>query len=260
MKLLNLGCGQTYHKDWVNIDFKSTGPGVIAHDLTSGLPYAEAEFDVVYSSHLLEHFNKSFAPQFLKECFRVLKPGGVIRIAVPDLETIARLYLMLLEKARQGDDEARGAYDWIMIELFDQMVRNVPGGNFVKHLSSTPLKAESFIVSRAGKEASDVLAYLNNPANAETVSKLTFPDESKLTADQIGNFRLSGEVHQWMYDSYSLGRLLSEVGFIDEKSVRPDESLIPGFMEYCLDTDENCIPRKPDSLFMEAVKYIQNSQ
>lgn len=254
MKLLNLGCGQTYHKDWINIDFKSTGPGVIAHDLTSGLPYGDIEIDVVYSSHLLEHFNKSFAPQFLQECFRVLKPGGIIRIAVPDLETIVRLYLMLLDKARKGDTEAQGAYDWILMELFDQMVRNIPGGNFVKHLSAKDLKAESFIVSRAGKEASDVLSYLKNPANAENVSRLAFPDESKLTAEQIGNFRLSGEVHRWMYDSYSLGRLMSEAGFTDVRTVRADESFISEFAEYCLDTDEHGVTRKPDSMFMEAVK------
>ncbi|CCO23680.1 class I SAM-dependent methyltransferase [Maridesulfovibrio hydrothermalis] len=254
MKLLNLGCGQTWHRDWVNIDFKSTGPEVTGHDLTSGLPYDDGEFDAVYSSHLLEHFNKSFAPQFVSDCFRVLKNGGVFRVAVPDLETITRLYLMLLDRARKGDEEAQGAYDWIMIELFDQMVRNVPGGSFVKHLADKNLKAESFIISRAGREASDVLSYLKNPANADRVSKLSFPDETKLGAEQIGNFRLSGEVHQWMYDSYSLGQLLSGAGFTAIRTVRADESLIPDFAGYCLDTDECGKVRKPDSLFMEAIK------
>ncbi|WP_027721309.1 class I SAM-dependent methyltransferase [Maridesulfovibrio zosterae] len=256
MKKVNLGCGQTFHHDWLNIDFSSTGPGVIAHDLTSGLPLRDDEVDVIYCSHVLEHLNKKFAPIFLKECFRVLRKGGVLRIAVPDLETITRLYLMLLERARKGDAEAQGAYDWIMIELFDQMVRNVPGGEFVKHLAAGPLVAESFIVSRAGKEATDVLSYLKNPANAENVSRLSFPDESKLTAEQLGNFRRSGEVHQWMYDSYSLGRLISGAGFGLISTVRADESKIPEFNSYCLDIDENGQVRKPDSLFMEAVKPV----
>ncbi len=256
MRLLNLGCGQVWSSGWVNIDFTSTGPGVIAHDLKSGIPVDDAEVDVVYSSHLLEHFGKDDAVFFVKECFRVLRPGGICRFAVPDLETIVRLYLMMLERSRKGDVQAQGAYDWIMIELFDQMVRNVPGGRFVKHLTSDPLRAESFILSRAGREAADVLSYLRNPDNSDKVSRLEFPDEKGLTAEEIGRFRLSGEVHQWMYDSYSLGKLLDEAGFSEIASVRADESRIPEFADYCLDTDESGQVRKPDSLFMEAVKSV----
>lgn len=256
MRLLNLGCGQTWHPDWVNYDSKSSIPEVIEHDLNSGIPEGDATADVVYSSHLLEHFRHSRALDFVRECFRVLKDGGIIRVAVPDLETIARLYLMLLERARQGDEEAQGAYDWIMIELLDQMVRNTPGGGFVKHLASQPLKAESFIVSRAGREAADVISFLKNPANADKVSRLVFPDENGLTAEEIGNFRLSGEVHQWMYDSFSLGRLLEQAGFTEIKTVRADESRITDFNTYFLDTDEDGKVRKPDSVFMEAVKCV----
>lgn len=55
-------------------------------DATQGLPLQEASCDVVYSSHMLEHLDRDGAGQFLKEAFRVLRPGGVIRIAVPDLK------------------------------------------------------------------------------------------------------------------------------------------------------------------------------
>ena len=105
LKLLNLGCGERYHGDWVNVDIVATGPGVMVHDLDRGLPFDDDSFDAVYHSHVLEHLAKERAPVFLDECFRVLKPGGIIRVAVPDLETIARLYLKNLEEAIQHNNE-----------------------------------------------------------------------------------------------------------------------------------------------------------
>ena len=55
-KMLNLGCGGRYHKDWINIDFNSSGPDVIKHNLCLGIPSPNEDFDVVYHSDLLEHF------------------------------------------------------------------------------------------------------------------------------------------------------------------------------------------------------------
>ena len=55
-------------------------------DATKGLPLQPESCEVVYSSHMLEHLDRSGADKFLKEAFRVLRPGGIIRIAVPDLK------------------------------------------------------------------------------------------------------------------------------------------------------------------------------
>lgn len=93
MKLLNLGCGSRFHPAWVNIDTAPAEPSVVAHDLREGIPFPDAEFDAVYHSHVLEHFPKRSAGPFLAECLRVLRPGGILRVAVPDLERIARGYL-----------------------------------------------------------------------------------------------------------------------------------------------------------------------
>jgi predicted SAM-dependent methyltransferase len=256
MKLLNLGCGHCYHPDWVNVDFRSTGPGVIAHNLNHGVPFADSSFDAVYHSHLLEHFPKRYAPVFLQECFRVLKPGGIIRVAVPDLEQIARLYLDLLEKALQDDKEAQKRYDWIMLEVFDQMVRNQPGGEMLNYWKQNPMPAESFVIERLGSEVLNALAVLRNPANSgptpEPEAGLGFEEE--LNANQIGQFRLSGEIHQWMYDRYSLGALLRDAGFQNIRVCQADESDIPNFNSYRLDIEADGSVRKPDSLFMEAQK------
>ena len=113
-KFLNLGCGSRFHSSWTNIDFNSTGGGVIAYNLTRGIPFPNASFDVVYHSHLLEHLPRDSAEGFICECHRVLKMNGVLRVAVPDLEIIARTYLKALERALAGSEEWIANYEWIM--------------------------------------------------------------------------------------------------------------------------------------------------
>jgi len=94
MKMLNLGCGNRWHKDWINLDFHPNNEFVQKHNLYEPLPFEDGSVDVVYSSHVLEHFPKSFAPKFIQECYRVLKQGGIFRVVVPDLEQIVRNYLV----------------------------------------------------------------------------------------------------------------------------------------------------------------------
>jgi SAM-dependent methyltransferase len=62
------------------------------HDVRKGLPYPDDSLSYVYSSHLLEHLHADEARAFLSECFRVLMPGGILRLAVPDLELFCRWY------------------------------------------------------------------------------------------------------------------------------------------------------------------------
>ena len=78
----------------------------------------------------------------------------------------------------------------------------------------------------------------------------------ELTAEEQVQFRASGEVHRWMYDRWSLGRLLEECGFSDTRVCAASESRIPGFSAYLLDCEEDGSTRKPDSLFIEAQKPL----
>ncbi len=71
---------------------------------------------------------------------------------------------------------------------------------------------------------------------------------------QVGAFRLSGEVHQWMYDRYSLVCLLTKCGFRSPRVCTAAESAIPNWTGYNLDSDSDGVVYKPDSLFMEAFK------
>ena len=83
-----------------------------------------------------------------------------------------------------------------------------------------------------------------------TKSSLT---EQESKALKIGQFRLGGEIHQWMYDRYSLSELLSQVGFTEIKVCSAFESEIQTWETYQLDVINGEV-RKPDSLFMEARK------
>jgi predicted SAM-dependent methyltransferase len=55
-------------------------------DVTKGLPFNDASVGYIYTSHMLEHLHKDDAIFVLKECYRVLKPKGVLRVLVPDLK------------------------------------------------------------------------------------------------------------------------------------------------------------------------------
>jgi SAM-dependent methyltransferase len=277
MKYLNLGCAARFHPDWENVDFSPAAPNVRAHDLRDGIPYPDGTFDVVYHSHVLEHFSKHAAPVFLRECYRVLSPGGVMRVAVPDLERIARLYLEALEKASRGILGWEANYEWMLLEMYDQAVRESSGGSCGEYYSRDPIPNWDFIYERVGAEAKAAHDWVrasrqasqNGPAGLGSRLKYAlrnpakflrhklarvFLSEKDYHALQIGQFRMQGEVHQWMYDSYSLSRLLRASGFRNPQQRGPKESLIPNWTEFHLDTATDGSTHKPDSLWMEATR------
>jgi predicted SAM-dependent methyltransferase len=269
---LNLGCGSTCNNAWTNVDFVSTGPGVIAHNLLSGIPFGDNSFEVVYHSHVLEHFPKEKAKDFIKECYRVLKKDGIIRIAIPDLERIARNYLKYMEESLEGKPGAAQKYDWTMLEMYDQVVRNNSGGEMVEYIKDESRNNDEFLLERNGKE---VRLIIDNLRKKEEPSALVEKPQSNpffhnfgarvknklirmllkedYAALNNGRFRLQGEIHQWMYDRYSLKVLLESCGFKDVQVKGAFDSSIPDWKTFELD-GSNEVVRKPDSLFAEARK------
>ena len=248
---VNLGCGSHIHPDWVNVDMVARSPGVITHNLRERLPFEDASFGVVYHSHVLEHFKRAHATVFMRECFRVLAPGGVIRVAVPNLEVIARLYLQYLEQASTGDIQADQRYEWMTHELLDQLVRDEGGGDMLKFWKLNPMPAEDFVVERMGSEVRNVIATLRQQPRSEGHTDGPQPEPDGAA---VGAFRCSGEVHKWMYDRWSLEKMLRETGFTEPRVCAANESRIPNFNRYLLDLEADGSTRKPDSLFMEAVR------
>ena len=263
---VNLGCGRRYHPAWINIDLAAAGPGVIEHNLLEGIPQPDASVDVLYHAHVVEHFKKEPAETFLEECFRVLKPGGLLRVAVPDLEPICRNYLSTLQAAAAGDLSAEHDYDWCMLELLDQLLRDRPGGEIAQYLKQETLPNEAFVFSRTGDEARELRELLTRPkpSTAKRPPPMTLRAKLKdrirnlvLSADdwealRIGHFRQCGAIHQWMYDRFSLGRLLCQCGFVEPVVCSALESGIPDWAEEHLDSNDEGRPYKPDSLYMEA--------
>ena len=212
IRYLNLGCGSHFHPDWVNLDFHSNSDHVTAHDLRKGIPFEDETFEVVYHSHLLEHFPRYKAKAFIEECFRVLRPRGILRIVVPDLEQIAREYLKVLESAVNGSEDAAHNYDWILLEMYDQAVRHYSGGEMAVYLTNNYLPNENYIIQRFGYEGETLIQNLRGRTLNNDPETMYYDDSDEL-ALAVGRFRLGGEAHQWMYDRYSLGLLLKKCRF-----------------------------------------------
>lgn len=121
VKAINLGCGVSVAPGWINIDNSPNArlskypplrwlgwkcgvlsdahyavdwpESIIVRDLRKRLPFDDLTIDYAYSSHFVEHLTKDDAIKLVKEVFRVLKPGGILRLVVPDLAYGARCYL-----------------------------------------------------------------------------------------------------------------------------------------------------------------------
>ena len=156
--MLNLACGTKMHRAWNNLDFspyallakkkwlaglmKAAGllsperqdrlrqidPEIIRWDLRMGIPFDAGSFDVVYHSHFLEHIDQQFAPGLLRECHRVLKPGGVLRVVVPDLELLVSEYQAAIQAIDTDRPAAAKLHHQAVANLFDQMVRREATG------------------------------------------------------------------------------------------------------------------------------------
>ena len=211
---LNIGCGQTIIKGWVNADnsfsiklskyplfflellFKLkivdksqydfilfARKNIIQNIDATQLPYDSSSIDVIYSSHMMEHLQRDDAKTFIKECFRVLKPGGILRLSLPDLKIIADNYL------KHNDADL-----------------------FIKHLLMEPPKTK--------KIKHLIKLYIS------------------------GGFR----EHSWMYDGKSLLKILNEFGFKNSTILKPGVTNIPN------EKNLNLYERANESVYVEGFK------
>ena len=81
--LLHLGAGVHHPPGWVNVDVLGMSPD-LHWDLRRRLPFADGSAQGVLLEHVLEHFTLAADLDLLAECRRVLAPGGIVRIGVPD--------------------------------------------------------------------------------------------------------------------------------------------------------------------------------
>lgn len=186
---LNIGCGPSGLKGWLNYDwgilpllskltylrkiliflgvlpkaYETSWPPIKLVDIRRKFPLKDNTVKYIYCSHVLEHFDRWEALKILKECWRVLQKGGVIRIVVPDIEKMFQLYRQV--KNRPGRDLCRlwWGYD-----------KDIEPRNLIQRLS--------------GKFIRD---------------------------------------HRWNYDKKELSMVLKEAGFIDIKSLDFRKGMLP---------------------------------
>lgn len=98
---LNLGCSIDIKPGWINVDLHLDSEPVvdaarltlINYDLRHRLPLNNNSCELIYASHFLEHLEYPDALRLLRECHRLLKPGGTFRISLPDFRGACAAYL-----------------------------------------------------------------------------------------------------------------------------------------------------------------------
>jgi len=142
---VNVGCGATPTDGWANLDNsfsiraarwpllirmlsmarildkQSCKFAEIANDknirfanVSLRIPYADNSVEVVYSSHMIEHLDRREAKAFLMEVRRILRPGGIVRLAAPDLAGLVKAYLatgnadQFIDRTHMSQERPRG--------------------------------------------------------------------------------------------------------------------------------------------------------
>lgn len=88
---LQIGAGHNPLPGWLCTDLTPVHPGIASLDATRPFPFADNSFDAISSEHMIEHISYAQGQFMLRECHRVLKPGGRLRVATPDLQVLLAL-------------------------------------------------------------------------------------------------------------------------------------------------------------------------
>lgn len=106
VKKLQLGTSDNIIHGWLNTDVVPANDSVLYLDATIRFPFDDNVFDYIMAEHMIEHIEYGSAQVMLTESFRVLKPGGRVRFATPDLEVLLSLH------SREKTDAQRKYIEW----------------------------------------------------------------------------------------------------------------------------------------------------
>jgi hypothetical protein len=198
------------------------------------------------------------------------------------------------ELAWHGDRSSMANYEWMKLELLDQLVRSQSGGMMGQFMAQLDQNQAAFVRSRAGVEFD--LCRGEVDTNLTPAEMIPGADSAHTAKQPGGNrrssnpyivpswrqrlcrwlikrllghravhafdesmFRNAGEIHRWMYDRFSLRSLCERVGFVNFRVCSAFESSIDHFSSFQLDTQGTTV-YKPDSLFVECEKPKAISQ
>jgi predicted SAM-dependent methyltransferase len=263
--------------EWTNVMFVAVPSRPVNNiyyvDLSKEpLDFADNTFDGVDAYHVLEHLTPREGATFVAEIFRVLKPNGVCRVSVPDLENICREYLRDLRIAsEEPTSQNLQRYRWSVMAIFEQMVREKPGGMMLE-----ALRCGNYDREHIEQKFSDVFRpIIDDPKHAPTrLERRTFRSRLNRLRPKVVYLGLrrryreykarfyrhpgaSKERVRWMYDRVSLTLLMQDAGFVQIEQQDHKRSNIPEWGQYNFDcsnfADRPIDPsvyvegRKPDS-------------
>ncbi len=267
-KFVNIACGNVYIKNsnWINLDIVSENKYVKKANLLKKLPFSDNCVDAIYCSHFLEHIPLSKVPNFLEECFRILKKGGVLRLVLPDFEALSAEYLKQIKLKNYVKTKI------VLLTIIDQCVRKKPGGmldDFYKDLLNKKKEKRSAIkyikylngldFEKRNKINKDFKYYLykiflhlkNNLINFWI--KLITIFLPRAFRDQNVSFARIGELHHWIWDYYSLSEYLIKAGFSEVIKQRHNKTRCKTSKLYLFDQN----PKKKKSRGIESM-YIES--
>ncbi len=136
---LHLGCGKRYIPGFVHVDLSDHPHIDHRHDISSLPMFGDATADLIYVCHAFEYFDREEAASVLQEWRRVLRPGGTLRLAVPDFEAMARVY-----------DETK-QLDLIHGPLYGRMgIRTPDGERIAYHKTTYDFESLARVLASAG--------------------------------------------------------------------------------------------------------------
>lgn len=139
---VNLGCGHRPLAGWINVDRARGSQVQIVWDVAAGLPFRDSTCSAVFTEHVIEHLPRDNAFAFLKECFRVLEPGGVLRVSTPDAEKYLRSYCGDGEFLRHSDFQSAAETP---LDRINQMMRE-----YGQHLWTYDAQSLTLLLRKAG--------------------------------------------------------------------------------------------------------------
>ena len=90
---INLGSGHWKFDGWVNVDIDHDSQPDVVANLAAELPFADGAARLMHTEDFIDQLELEKAAAFLRECHRVLAPGGILRVLTPDMQKLAQLYL-----------------------------------------------------------------------------------------------------------------------------------------------------------------------
>jgi len=187
---LQIGAGHNLLSGWLNTDIEVQSSGVVFLDAQQPFPFEDQAFDYVFSEHVIEHMPYKGGLFMVRECFRVLKPGGTVRIGTPDAQRVSSLL---------SEVKSEAGRQYIRWSASDHL------GLYGDGRSALQLRRPEWDI---------------DPVHI----RRCFPNVTEDCACFVVNSLFRAYGHQFLYDFKTLSALLIEAGFSGLSRCAPGES------------------------------------